>query len=252
MLQKASPRGLRRPLPLKNIFSKACIYAISFLYLLKLLPLQPCVRVIIADSHRLSRKIYTGILDETTGLKAAMANDEKELYAALEQHPDTQLIIMEMRLPLAHHGIEICRHLRNHYPHIGIIIITTCVQKPLMRQVHDAGPHGYLIKGRAEEEEIKEAIHRVMAGGTYYCKEFTPLLTGDKNRLAISEEQKQLIRMICTGIKSFLIAGQFCRSSHAINKRRAKLMKDLGLSSLIELIQLALREGIIDWSHLFE
>ena len=196
--------------------------------------------------------MLSDIVTATDGLMlSATAATATEVTPLIKQY-EPQLLIMENCLPLAQDGIELCGQLRQSHPHIGIIVIGNSTQKPLMRQVWDAGPHAYLIKHKAEEEDIKLAIRQVLAGGTHYCKEFTPLLTGDKKRRVISEEQRELIRMICMGIKSISIAGVFCRSSHAIDKRRAKLMKDLGVTNIIELIQLALSEGIIDWSHLFE
>lgn len=115
-----------------------------------------------------------------------------------------------------------------------------------------AGPHSMLLKNTAEEDEILLAIRLVAASGTHFSKEFTGMLSAGKQSYGLTEEQEELLRMICGGEKSIYIANKACRSRHAINKRRGKLMKDCGVTNLIELIQFALQTGLIDWSHLFE
>lgn len=210
------------------------------------------LKLIIADSHRLYRKTLTQIIAQSDGWQLSGTAATTGELLQLVQQLDPQLVLMEMRLPAAGDGIEMCRQLRLSHPHVGIIIITSCGQKPLMRQMLDAGAQGFLLKNKAEEEEILLAMRLVAAGGTYYCKEFTPLLTGDRNRCTLNEEQQQLVRLICEDNKTLSIASEFCRTHHAINKRRMKLMQDCGANSLIGLVQYALKSGLIDWSHLME
>ena len=192
------------------------------------------------------------LVAETDGLMlSGSAACHTELLQLLQQ-ADAAVVLMEMRLPTVHEGIEVYRQLRPSHPHIGIIIITACSQKPLLRQMFAAGPHSILLKNTTEEEEILLAIRLVAAGGTHYSKEFTGMIPAGQKLHNVSEEQQELLRMICGGAKSISIANQVCRTPHAINKRRVKLMKDCRVTNLIELIQFGLQMGYIDWSHLFE
>ena len=214
--------------------------------------MQSPVKVIVADGHRYYRKILCRLVTETDGLVLSGSAICHTELLQLVQQVDAGVVLMEMRLPTVHEGIEVYRQLRQSHPHIGIVIITACSQKPLLRQMFAAGPHSILLKNTTEEEEILLAIRLVAAGGTHYSKEFTGMLPGGKKLCSLSEEQQELVRMICGGVKSTSIANQVCRTPHAINKRRVKLMKDCRVTNLIELIQLALQLGIIDWSHLFD
>lgn len=212
-----------------------------------LLPLK----VIIADGHGLFRKMLTRLVADNDDLMlSGTATNLEELEQLVG--PDTQLILMEMCLPKATDGIEFCSRLRQSHPHIGIIILTRCHEKPLMRRMREAGAQGFLLKNTAEEEEIQLALRRVAAGGTLYCKELTPVLTGGQKPCTLSGENRQLLRMICNGAKSVTIAKELCLSLSAIAKRRAKLMRDLGATNIFQLVQAALREGLIDWSPLFD
>jgi DNA-binding NarL/FixJ family response regulator len=214
--------------------------------------LQSPVKVIVADGHGLFRKTLCRLVTDTDGLVlSGSAGCQAEVMSLLPQ-VDAGVVLMEMRLPKVHEGIEFCRQLRQSHPHIGIVVITACTQKPLLQQMLAAGPHSMLLKNTTEDEEILLAIRLVAAGGTHFSKEFTGMLPGGKKLCNLTEEQQELLRMICCGEKSIYIANKACRSRHAINKRRVKLMKDCGVTNLIELIQFALQTGLIDWSHLFE
>ena len=209
------------------------------------------ISVIVADAHRLHRQLLARLITEAGNLQLlGSAQNGAGLRQLLQTHsPD--VVIMELHLP-DQSGIEFCHYLRQHHPSIGRIIITSCNQRPLMRRMRQAGPQAYLVKNSMEEEDILTAINKVAAGGTFYCKEFTPIITGQQEGCPLAQDQQELLRSICNYEKSIAIAGKLCLSKPAVDKRRIKLMHDCNAKSIIDLIRYGLKWAILDWSDLFE
>ena len=88
------------------------------------------------------------------------------------QQPD--VILMDINLP-DKSGIDLCKEVKEKYPIIFIIGLSTFNQQSFIQKMMDNGASGYVLKN-ATQEELTDAIGAVMKGNIYLCDEASQAL----------------------------------------------------------------------------
>jgi DNA-binding NarL/FixJ family response regulator len=88
--------------------------------------------------------------------------DDLMTFLAKSQ-PD--VLLMDINLP-QRSGLELCREVKEKYPAINIIGLSTSNQPSVIRKMQENGASGYLLKD-ASKSEILEALQQVNKGKEY-------------------------------------------------------------------------------------
>ena len=124
------------------------------------------IKVLIADDQELIReslKIVLGANEdmEVTGIAE---NGEQVLSEIKKKKPN--VILMDIRMP-GIDGVECTRLVKEKYPDIYIIVLTTFDDDEYIYDALKYGASGYLLKG-CSLEELSSAIHSVLFGGACF------------------------------------------------------------------------------------
>ena len=124
------------------------------------------IKVLIADDQELIReslKIVLGANEdmEVTGIAE---NGEQVLSEIKKEKPN--VILMDIRMP-GIDGVECTRLVKEKYPDIYIIVLTTFDDDEYIYDALKYGASGYLLKG-CSLEELSSAIHSVLSGGACF------------------------------------------------------------------------------------
>ncbi|MCW8831151.1 MAG: LuxR C-terminal-related transcriptional regulator, partial [Gammaproteobacteria bacterium] len=117
------------------------------------------------------------------------------------------------------------------------------------------GARGYLSKGN-KVDEMLAAIQDVHAGGCYIAKDIAQQLAlstlpAEKNIIdSLSQRELQVLMMIAEGKRNNAISETLNLSPKTISTYRKRLHEKLGVSSDIEMLHLALKNGLLDPSTL--
>jgi two-component system, NarL family, sensor kinase len=123
-------------------------------------------RVLIADDHELMRRGLRGLIeshDEWAVCGEAVEGSEAVRKAA-ELRPD--LVILDVNLP-GLSGIEAAARIRQERQEAKILFFTVHDSEETIREIMDAGGHGYVAKSRASQDLI-EAVRNILAGKTFF------------------------------------------------------------------------------------
>ena len=103
------------------------------------------IRVLIVDDHLIVREGLRLIMETEIGIDLiGEASDGAEaLRLAGEMNPDVFLV--DLRMP-GMDGLTAIEHLRQEFPEIAIVILTTFNEDELMRRGLGLGAMGYLLK----------------------------------------------------------------------------------------------------------
>jgi PAS domain S-box-containing protein len=123
-------------------------------------------RILIADDHELMRRGLRGLIeshDEWAVCGEAVEGSEAVRKAA-ELRPD--LVIMDVNLP-GLSGIDAALQIRQEQEAAKILFFTVHDSDEVIREVINAGGHGYVAKSRASQDLI-EAVRSVLGGKTFF------------------------------------------------------------------------------------
>jgi serine phosphatase RsbU (regulator of sigma subunit)/DNA-binding NarL/FixJ family response regulator len=129
----------------------------------------------IVDDHSMVRKGLATILRIRPGLEliGEAADGRQALQLCQQFQPD--VILMDMVMPEMD-GAAATRAIREHWPQIQVIALTSFKEKDLVQSALEAGAIGYLLKN-VSAEELADAIRAAHAGRPTLAPEVSQVLT---------------------------------------------------------------------------
>jgi DNA-binding NarL/FixJ family response regulator len=203
-------------------------------------------RILLADDHSL---ILTGIqaLIADRYEVAGQVEDGRSLVdEALRLRPD--LIILDVTMPLLN-GIDAARHIKEAWPQAKFLFLTMHADALYLRNALDAGGQGYLLKSSAAEE-LHDAIDAVLSGKQYLSKTIPAqvkdaVTTAPVRGAKLTDRQREVLQLLAEGRGNKEISAVLNVSIKTVEFHRGQLMQILGVHTVAELTQFAMRLGLI-------
>lgn len=159
-----------------------------------------------------------------------------------QQQPD--VILMDINLPDMS-GIELCKEVKQKYPAVNVLGLSTFHQQAIVRNMMDNGASGYILKN-ATKEELLAAITTVMSKKTYLSFEVaTSLRESSKGMPVISRREKEVLQLIAEGLTNAETAEKLFISIPTVNTHRKSLLEKFEAKNTAMLIGLAIKYGVI-------
>ena len=121
------------------------------------------IKVMIVDDQELIRDSLKIVLDQNNDIKVtALASDGQECLELLKKELP-EVILMDVRMPELD-GVQATRIIKELYPEVRIIILTTFDDEEYVYNALKYGASGYMLKG-VSVSELSSAIRTVASGG---------------------------------------------------------------------------------------
>jgi DNA-binding NarL/FixJ family response regulator len=214
-------------------------------------------RVLVVDDHPLLREGLKTMIDRSSGYLSVgeAGSGEEALRLVATTKPD--IVTMDISLP-GMCGIDAIREIRRASPEIRILTISMHTKFEYVAEALRAGANGYLIK-EATGSNLIQALDTLMAGQFYLDGHSSQevvdkLLRGvDSDKAAtdsrynlLSPREQQIMRLLCEGQTSRVIADNLGLSMKTVENHKTNLMKKLDVHTKLELVRYAARLGVID------
>jgi DNA-binding NarL/FixJ family response regulator len=205
-------------------------------------------RVLLADDHALLLTAYEKLLYGECQVVGQVTDGRALLGAAEELKPD--VIVLDISMPLLN-GLEAARQIKQRLPNIKLVFLTMNEEPDVAAEAFRAGASGYLLK-RSAGSELSSAIREVMQGRSY----ITPLVAqglvdsllrvGSQNtEPELTTRQKEVLQLLVEGRSMKEVAAVLNVAPRTVAAHKYQLMQQLNLKSTAELIQYAVKHGII-------
>ncbi|UII28213.1 response regulator transcription factor [Fulvivirga maritima] len=209
------------------------------------------IKIMLVDDHEIVRKGIKMLLDSYSEFEVTSdVGAGKEAIGALTSFkPD--LLIMDNNL-LNSDGIALVKSAKEIYADLPIMVLTAQKDEKSITKYIDAGVDGYLLKYCGVDELIK-AIGTVAAGQKYISGEVSDILVSNylsakkaqqmapelqvERRIdyGLTKRERQILKLIYSGISNKEIAEQLDKSIRTIETHRFNIMKKLEVSNVSEL-----------------
>ncbi len=207
-------------------------------------------RVLIADDHKILAEGVRGLLEPEFEVVGVVDDGRELVAAATELQPD--VIVADISMPSLN-GIEAAAQLRESGVTSKVVFLTQHREVAYARRAIDAGAAGYVLK-HSVATELVTAIHEALCGKTY----ITPMIAGElldsyRNNDAgeddamhqLTPRQREVLQLVAEGHSAKQIAARLKISIRTAEAHKANILKALELQSTAELVQYAIRNGII-------
>lgn len=206
------------------------------------------IRVMIVDDHDMVRKGLAAFLKVKADLElVGEASDGQEALEVCEQvQPD--VILMDLVMPKMS-GAEAIRAIRERWPQVQVIALTSFQEKELVQKTLQAGAISYLLKN-VSVDDLADAIRAAYGGRSTLAPEATQALiqvasqgpTPDYN---LTPREREVLTLIVEGLNNPEIAERLTISRSTARAHVSNIFAKLGVSNRAEAIALALRGKLV-------
>lgn len=219
------------------------------------------IRVVVVDDHLVVREGLRMML-ELAGEGFALVGDAADGTAALRViealQPD--VVLLDVRMP-GMDGLETIAQIRNTWPQIAVVILTTYNEDDLMLRALRLGACGYLLKDTSRETLFHairaaargelllqpELMARVLALTAQTAEKPATLESSESAEL--TEREKAILQAVARGERSKEIAIHLNISIRTVGAHLASIYSKLGVDSRASAVALAFQRGLLDTDH---
>ena len=213
-------------------------------------PLKPpMIKIVIADDHSIFADALSSVLNASGRVHVtATAVDGEEALRRLEENPDTDVLVLDVSMPVMD-GVEVLAELRRRHCTIPVLMLSQELSGGTISRAMKAGAAGYVLK-TAGYEEFMAAIAEVAAGREYLSEGArSTLLAGrkvEKDLPHLTRRELEILKLVVSGQTTSEIAEHLFISALTVETHRHNLMRKLGLRNVAALVRYAMENGLSD------
>ena len=209
-------------------------------------------RVAIIEDQTAVRELVADLVRTDPSFEVVVqTGDGHSAYSlCLEKKPD--FIILDVMLP-GLNGAEVLRRISKHLTHTRVLVFSGYQSAPLVRELLQAGAHGFVEKA-APLSELKKGIEIVSNGGSYFGPEVARLLReamANPGAIAVptvnilTAREREILQLIAESYSTKEVAAKLDISVKTAENHRTNLMKKLDLHDVASITRYAIEVGLI-------
>jgi DNA-binding NarL/FixJ family response regulator len=204
------------------------------------------IKVFIVDDHYMVIEGIHSLLQNEKNIEwMGHATNAASCIAFLQQQtPD--VILMDINLP-DKSGIDLCREVKENFPGIYILGLSTFNQQSFIEKMIGSGASGYVLKN-ATQEELMEGIETVMKGKQFLSFDAALALRKpeiNNNAPVITRREKEVLELIADGMTNNEIAQKLFISITTVDTHRKNLLAKFEAKNIASLIKVAVQQHMI-------
>jgi NarL family two-component system response regulator LiaR len=204
--------------------------------------------VLLVDDHTMVRRGLATFLRVFDDLELAgeAANGEDAVQLCTRVLPD--VVLMDIVMPDMD-GVTATRAIRQQFPEVQVIALTSFKDKGLVQDALQAGAIGYLLKD-VSADALAQAIRAAHAGRATLSPEAAQALVQAANQPPtpghnLTERERDVLALMAEGLSNTQIAGKLVVSPSTIKSHVSHILAKLGVASRTEAVALAVRYGLV-------
>ncbi len=207
-------------------------------------PAPPTIRILAVDDHPLLRDGIASVIEGQPDMRviAEASNGREAIDLCLAHRPD--ITLMDIQMPVMN-GIDATLAIREAWPEVRIVVLTTYKGDVQARRALQAGACGYLLKSMLRRELV-DTIRSVQSGKRMIPVEIALDLADHVHDSALSAREIEVLRLVALGSSNKRIGLTLHVTEDTIKAHMKAILLKLGASDRTHAVTLALRRGIID------
>ena len=198
----------------------------------------------------------TLVVDASVAIRWFVALERSDRAEAILESEEAliapDLIVADITMPSLN-GIEAAAQLREAGVGAKVVFLTMHRDVAYARRALEAGASGFVLKHSAPSELVT-AVREALRGQTYV----TPMIAGElllsyregtsgsrDSTQRLTARQREVLQLIAEGRSAKEVAGILKLSIRTAEVHKARILEALGLRTTAELVQYAIRNGII-------
>lgn len=207
-------------------------------------------RILLADDHQIVVDGLSILLAHEFELCGTVADGLALIESARELRPD--VIVADISMPLLN-GIDAIRKLREEGIPSKVVFLTMHPDAGYLSRSLAAGASGYVLKHAAADELII-AIREALRGGKFISPQLRTGAIGNlldetrrhtKQTIELTPRQRDVLQLLAEGKSAKEVGTLLGISPRTVETHKYQIMDDLGVKTTAQLVQHAIRLGLV-------
>ncbi len=170
------------------------------------------------------------------------ADGATEALSILDKHA-VDILITDIEMPHIS-GLDLCQVVKQKYPDIKRIIITTFCRPGYIRRALDDQVDGFILKS-AQTDELVRCIEQVGQGKQVFDAELLMMIMQD-DLDGLTDKEYKALKLVDRGLSNKQIAEELMLSHGTVKNYISSCISKLGASNRVEAIRMAKKRGCCD------
>ncbi|BDD00665.1 response regulator transcription factor [Persicobacter psychrovividus] len=223
------------------------------------------IRILLVDDHTLVRNGIKALLsdDDRFEVVGEAGDGQEALKNADLLQPD--IVLMDIRMPVMN-GLEAAKLMKNYAAQAKVVMLSMHHDEDYVLQAVQVGAFGYLLKDIVKADFIN-ALLQVSEGHKYFAPAVSEVLVNSMQRkgnsisnttgskptplgkkdFGLTKRELQVLSALSEGKSNSEMAEVFNLSQRTVETHRFNIMKKVGVKNVLELLNVARKEGILDY-----
>jgi DNA-binding NarL/FixJ family response regulator len=209
------------------------------------------VRILLADDHDVVRAGIRTMLESRKGWRVCAEASNGAECVRLVRENKFDVAVLDLEMPDMD-GATAAREIKQQQPEMEVVIFTAHDDEHLIRKVLDAGVRAVVVKsdgGRTLVKAIENVLQRkpfiTMAVSETVVKTFLKSRGQESSRL-LTDREREIVQLLADGHSNKEVAKSLGISVKTVETHRARIMRKIGVNSIVELVRYAVRERLIN------
>lgn len=217
------------------------------------------IKLVIADDHPMVREGLKTMLETAPDGGFSIAGEVASGTELVNRMPELEadVVLMDINMPEMD-GLQATRHVRQHYPHIKVLILSMLDEERFVADALEAGASGYLLK-TVNRKELSRAVQVTAGGETYICTDIALKMLGktphtrskevyseEKGTNNLSKRELEVLGLISKGNTTTQMAEMLFTSKRTIESHRQHLLEKTGSKNTASLITYAATHHLLE------
>jgi len=202
------------------------------------------IRVLIVEDDPMARQLLEIYVEKSGSYTLAQSVESAAFAELCCRAQQVDLILMDVCTALNASGLEAAEKIKQEFPYIKIIIITSQPECSFLDRARDAGVDSFWYKS-GTAEDLVAVMDRTMAGEQVYPDSTPPLQLGDVTSDRLSDRELEVLRELVAGEPDAAIAEKLHMSLRTVKAHIQSMRDKTGFRNRTELAVRAREIGLI-------
>ncbi|MEY2977065.1 MAG: response regulator [Prochlorotrichaceae cyanobacterium] len=213
------------------------------------------LQILLIEDDELFRLGLRVRLEQETDLAIVAEAVDGESALTLLTELTIDVVLLDVGLP-GLGGLETCRQIKQRYPHLPILVLTSHTQSALIQRLIEAKVQGYCLKG-LKAEQLVLAIRSVATGASWWDPVATEMIqstftlqsaelpTESSSSPVLTQREQEILRLIAAGKTNTEIAALLYITTGTVRVHVHTILKKLDVRDRTQAAILAIQKGLV-------
>lgn len=191
-------------------------------------------KVLVIDDQRIAREYMENVVRSDGGYELVGSLSKADLAATVCRRSAVDLVLMDVCIHGTKDGIDAAAELRELFPKLKIIVVTSMVEESYIKRAKAAGADSFWHK-EVSPEDLITVMDATMKGEHIWPGETPVVKLGVTTSDDFSETEIKILRLVCEGLEYSEIAKELNYSKDNVKYHIHNILQKTGYANKTQL-----------------